>query len=37
MVVGSSLGEPELNFIFAKFSFGFNVKKLKETLAEWAA
>jgi len=26
MVVGSSLKEPELNFIFAKFSFGLNVK-----------
>jgi len=26
MVVGSSLGEPKLNFIFAIFSFGLNVK-----------
>jgi len=26
MVVGSSLGEPELNFIFAIFSFGLKLK-----------
>jgi len=26
MVGGSSVGEPELKFIFAKFSFGLNVK-----------
>jgi len=26
MVVGLSLGEAKLNFIFAKFSFGLNVK-----------
>ena len=26
MVVGSNLGEPKLNFIFAKLSFGLNMK-----------
>jgi len=26
MVVGSSFGESKLKFIFAKFSFGLNVK-----------
>jgi len=26
MVVGLSLGEPELNFILAKISFGLNMK-----------
>jgi len=26
MVVGSSLGEPELNFIFANVRFGWNGK-----------
>jgi len=26
IVVGSSLGEPKLNFIFAIFGFGLNLK-----------
>jgi len=33
MVVGSSLGEPKLNFIFAKLSFGLNMKGKRKTLA----
>jgi len=37
MVMGSSLGEPKLNFIFANFCYGFECEKLKETLDEWAA
>jgi len=35
MVMGSSLGELKLNFIFANFSFGFEYEELKETLDEW--
>ena len=26
MLVGSNLGEPKLNFIFAKFRFGLDMK-----------
>jgi len=29
MVVGSNLGEPKLSFIFAKYSFGLNVKRYR--------
>jgi len=34
MVMGLSLGEPKLNFIFAKFGYGFEGEELKETLDE---
>jgi len=37
MVMGSSLGEPKLNFIFANFGYGFECEELKETLDERAA
>ena len=30
MVVGSSLGGPELNFIFVKITFGLNVKSWRK-------
>jgi len=32
MVMGSSLGEPKLNFIFAKLSFGHGYERVDETL-----
>jgi len=37
MVVGSSLEEPKLNFIFCYFWFWTEFEGLKETLADMAA
>ena len=32
MVEGSNLARTEINFLFAKFSFGVNVKRQRKTL-----
>jgi len=37
MVVGSSLGELKLNFIFAILGFWLEFEGLRETLDTWAA
>jgi len=37
MVVGSSLGEPKLNFNFVILDFRFEFERLMETLDAWAA